>query len=258
MDLNSALREEFDALKKSSAAHSIPHAQLQAAWARTMERALESLERKDEAIERYREKEEELERKIETLSEEVGRWKEAMAEEEKECTLAVKKYREIQVKYQNIQDVLEYAIESNPNFRAQLCEPNERMRESQKTSYRGEGPSPLWKGIFDAKKPDLLNKLLRTDAREKDEYTGETVKALGSNEIKFLYRTHPDSRNALKKLKVPIPGRYIYLQFPEECSAREWAQSLYEEHELSLPGEESSGRFLDEVHEWIQGDLGLL
>ena len=26
MDLNSALREEFDALKKSSAAHSIPHA----------------------------------------------------------------------------------------------------------------------------------------------------------------------------------------------------------------------------------------
>ena len=80
MDLNSALREEFDALKKSSAAHSIPHAQLQAAWARTMERALESLERKDEAIERYREKEEELERKIETLSEEVGRWKEAMAE----------------------------------------------------------------------------------------------------------------------------------------------------------------------------------
>ena len=82
MDLNSALREEFDALKKSSAAHSIPHAQLQAAWARTMERALESLERKDEAIERYREKEEELERKIETLSEEVGRWKEAMVEEE--------------------------------------------------------------------------------------------------------------------------------------------------------------------------------
>ena len=251
MDLNSALREEFDALKKSSAAHSIPHAQLQAAWARTMERALESLERKDEAIERYREKEEELERKIETLSEEVGRWKEAMAEEEEECTLAVKKYREIQ-------DLMEYAIDLYPNFRAQFASSKERLRESQKTSYRGEGPSPLWKGIFDAKKPDLLNKLLRTDAREKDEYTGETVKALGSNEIKFLYRTHPDSRNALKKLKVPIPGRYIYLQFPEECSAREWAQSLYEEHELSLPGEESSGRFLDEVHEWIQGDLGML
>ena len=249
MDLNSALREEFAALKSSG--KSIPHAQLQAAWARTMERALESLERKDEAIERYREKEEELERKIETLSEEVGRWKEAMAEEEEECTLAVKKYREIQ-------DVMEYAIDLYPNFRAQFASSKERLRESQKTSYRGEGPSPLWKGIFDAKKPDLLNKLLRTDAREKDEYTGETVKALGSNEIKFLYRTHPDSRNALKKLKVPIPGRYIYLQFPEECSAREWAQSLYEEHELSLPGEESSGRFLDEVHEWIQGDLGLL
>ena len=149
------------------------------------------MERKDEAIERYREKEEELERKIETLSEEVGRWKEAMAEEEEECTLAAKKYREIQVKYQNIQDVLEYAIESNPNFGAQFCEANERLRKSQKTSYRGEGPSPLWKGIFDAKKPDLLHKSLLTDAREKDEYTGETVEALGSNEIKFLYRTHP-------------------------------------------------------------------
>ena len=132
MDLNSALREEFDALKKSSAAHSIPHAQLQAAWARTMERALESLERKDEAIERYREKEEELERKIETLSEEVGRWKEAMVEEEEECTLAAKKYRKIQ-------DVMEYAIELYPNFRSQFARAKERLRESQKTSYRGEG-----------------------------------------------------------------------------------------------------------------------
>ena len=73
----------------------------------------------------------------------------------------------------------------------------------------------MWKGIFDAKKPDLLHKLLLTDAREKDGYTGETVEALGSNEIKFLYRTHPDSRNALKKLKVPIPGSYIYYNFQE-------------------------------------------
>ncbi|CAL6312947.1 unnamed protein product [Bathycoccus prasinos] len=250
MDLNSALREEFDALKKSSAAHSIPHAQLQAAWARTMERALESLERKDEAIERYREKEEELERKIETLSEEVGRWKEAMAEEEEECTLAVKKYREIQ-------DVMEYAIDLYPDFSSQFCEAKERLRESQKTSYRGEGPSPLWKGIFDAKKPDLLHKLLRTDAREKNRYTGETFKALGSNEIKFLYKTHPDSRNALKKLKVPIPGSYKYSQFPEECSAVKWARNLFVEHEMQHP-DYSSGGFSDELHEWILGDLGIL
>ena len=132
MDLNSALREEFDALKKSSAAHSIPHAQLQAAWARTMERALESLERKDEAIERYREKEEELERKIETLSEEVGRWKEAMAEEEEECTLAAKKYREIQ-------DVMEFARELYPALQMAVREgEGEVARESKnKLSRRG-------------------------------------------------------------------------------------------------------------------------
>lgn len=251
MDLNSALREEFDALKKSSAAHSIPHAQLQAAWARTMERALESLERKDEAIERYREKEEELERKIETLSEEVGRWKEAMVEEEEECTLAAKKYREIQ-------DVMEFARELYPAFRWQFGRAKERLRESQKTSYRGEGPSPLWKGIFDAKKPDLLHKLLRTDAREKDGYTGETVEALGSNEIKFLYRTHPDSRNALKKLKVPIPRSYIYLQFPRECSARKWARILYFDEINSLNPDYDSGGFLGDVFEHILGDMGMI
>ena len=251
MDLNSALREEFDALKKSSAAHSIPHAQLQAAWARTMERALESLERKDEAIERYREKEEELERKIETLSEEVGRWKEAMVEEEEECTLAAKKYREIQ-------DVMEFARELYPAFRWQFGRAKERLRESQKTSYRGEGPSPLWKGIFDAKKPDLLHKLLRTDAREKDGYTGETVKAMGSNEIKFLYRTHPDSRNALKKLKVPIPGSYIYIHFPRECSARKWARILYFDEINSLNPDYDSGGFLGDVFEHILGDMGMI
>jgi hypothetical protein len=216
-----------------------------------MERALESLERKDEAIERYREKEEELERKIETLSEEVGRWKEAMVEEEEECTLAAKKYREIQ-------DVMEYAIELYPNFRSQFARAKERLRESQKTSYRGEGPSPLWKGIFDAKKPDLLHKLLRTDAREKDGYTGETVKAMGSNEIKFLYRTHPDSRNALKKLKVPIPRSYIYLQFPRECSARKWARILYFDEINSLNPDYDSGGFLGDVFEHILGDMGMI
>ena len=115
----------------------------------------------------------------------------------------------------------------------------------------------MWKGIFDAKKPDLLHKLLLTDAREKDGYTGETVEALGSNEIKFLYRTHPDSRNALKKLKVPIPGSYIYSQFPEECSAVKWARNLYKEHEMQHP-DYSSGRFSGDVGEHILGDLGLL
>jgi hypothetical protein len=248
MDLNAALREEFEALKSS--AHSLPHAQLQAAWSRTMERALEALERKEDAISKYEEKRNELERKIETLSEDVGRWKEAFAEEENACASATKKY-------QNIKDIVTYAIELYPEFEGQFWEAYERLRQSQRKSYRGEGASPLWKGIFDAKKPDLLQKLLQTDAREMDEHSGELRKALGTNEIKFLYKTHPDSRNALKKLKVPIPQSFIHLQFPEECSAKEWAQNLYLEHEMKTP-DYSSGRFCGAVDEWIQCDLGFM
>ena len=159
--------------------------------------------------------------------------------------------------YREIQDVMDYAVDVYPNFSSQFCEAKGRLRKSKKTSYRGEGPSPLWKGIFDAKKPDLLHKLLRTDAREKDEYTGETVEALGSNEIKFLYRTHPDSRNALKKLKVRIPRSYKYRQFPEECSAVKWARNLYKEHEMQHP-DYSSGRFLRGVGEHLLGYFGLI
>jgi len=249
MDLNAALCEEFEALK-SSAMHSLPHAQLQAAWSRTMERALEALERKEDAISKFGEKKNELERKIETLSEDVGRWKEAFAEEENACASATKKYH-------NIKDIVTYAIELYPEFEGQFWEAYERLRQSQRKSYRGEGPSPLWKGIFDAKKPDLLQKLLQTDACEMDEHSGELRKALGTNEIKFLYKTHPDSRNALKKLKVPIPQSFMYLQFPEECSAKEWAQNLYLEHEMKTP-DYSSGRFCGAVDEWIQCDLGFM
>ena len=264
MDLNAALREEFEALKSS--AHSLPHAQLQAAWSRTMERALEALERKEDAFSKFEANKNELERKIETLSEDVGRWKEAFAEEENACASAEKKRASAEKKrasaekkYQNIKDIVSYAIELYPQFSSQFCEANERLRQSQRKSYRGEGPSPLWKGIFDAKKPDLLQKLLQTDAREIDEHSDELGKALGTNEIKFLYKTHPDSRNALKKLKVPIPQSFIYLQFPEECSAKEWAQNLYLEHEMKSPDYSSgSGRFYGGVDECIQCDLGFM
>ena len=257
MDLNAALREEFEVLKSS--AHSLPHAQLQAAWSRTMERALEALERKEEAFSKFEANKNELERKIETLSEDVGRWKEAFAEEENACASAEKKRASAEKKYQNIKDTVAYAIELYPEFSSQFCEANERLRQSQRKSYRGEGPSPLWKGIFDAKKPDLLQKLLQTDAREIDERSDELGKALGTNEIKFLYKTHPDSRNALKKLKVPIPQSFMYLQFPEECSAKEWAKNLYLEHEMKSPDYCSgSGRFYGGVDEWIQCDLGFM
>jgi len=257
MDLNAALREEFEALKSS--AHSLPHAQLQAAWSRTMERALEALERKEDAFSKFEANKNELERKIETLSEDVGRWKEAFAEEENACTSAEKKRASAEKKYQNIKDIVSYAIELYPQFSSQFCEANERLRQSQRKSYRGEGPSPLWKGIFDAKKPDLLQKLLQTDAREIDEHSDELGKALGTNEIKFLYKTHPDSRNALKKLKVKIPKKFKYSRFPRDSSAHRMVVNAYEYYEMSSGHPDySSGLFGRNVHDGILAYKGLL
>jgi len=226
MDLNAALREEFEALKSS--AHSLPHAQLQAAWSRTMERALEALERKEDAFSKFEANKNELERKIETLSEEVGRWKEAFAEEENARALMVEKQREKD-------EILAYAKDLYPGIDSHFKDAERSLRRFEKKEevYRGEGPSPLWKGIFNAKKPDLLYKLLKTEELEEDEYgDSELRKALGTNEIKFLYATHPDSRNALKKLKVPIPGRFIHGDFPDYSSAHDMTFNAFRHYEI--------------------------
>jgi hypothetical protein len=253
MDLNAALREEFEALKSS--AHSLPHAQLQAAWSRTMERALEALERKEEAFSKFEANKNELERKIETLSEDVGRWKEAFAEEENARALMVEKQREKD-------EILAYAKDLHPGIDSELKNAESKLRwfEKKEEVYRGEGPSPLWTGIFNAKKPDLLYKLLKTEALMEDVYGyTELRQALGTNEIKFLYATHPDSRNALKKLKVKIPKKFKYSRFPRDSSAHRMVVNAYEYYEMSSGHPDySSGLFGRNVHDGILAYKGLL
>lgn len=253
MDLNAALREEFEALKSS--AHSLPHAQLQAAWSRTMERALEALERKEEAFSKFEANKNELERKIETLSEDVGRWKEAFAEEENARALMVEKQREKD-------EILAYAKDLHPGIDSELKNAERSLRRFEKKEevYRGEGPSPLWTGIFNAKKPDLLYKLLKTEALMEDVYGyTELRQALGTNEIKFLYATHPDSRNALKKLKVKIPKKFKYSRFPRDSSAHRMVVNAYEYYEMSSGHPDySSGLFGRNVHDGILAYKGLL